>query len=261
MKDSFYDILMINPRATPEIIAAAYRERKGILQGEANAGNEDARNHLVFLEEAYAVLSSPAKRDAYDAALSAQDARRTPSYTTSAYSGDNAALRGWEGGRTGRVLGVMALFAALFGAYKFMGQSAEQQLKNRQIDAQTQQAERDLGNDSYRAESERLQIQGSVDNQSRAIDRSYDVASREADRRRAEVEYRANAGSQQLEMQRQRLEAQLQEQKWRQEQYEKERELRENRTSAENPQKQLCTMYQLNGKTAEAQAAGCYRYR
>lgn len=114
--------------------------------------------------------------------------------------------------------------------------------------------------DAYRAESERVLVQGAVQNQDKLIDKSYDIAAIEAERRRVELEYRANAGAQQLEMQRQRQEAQLQEQRWRQEQYDKDRQAREARVAADAPKKQLCNMYALNGNTRDAQAAGCYRY-
>jgi hypothetical protein len=154
----------------------------------------------------------------------------------------------------------MGLFAAIFAAYKFVGQRGELKTHEKQVEIQ---AEREIGsvrNDTYRAESERALIQGSVQNQDKYIDKSYDIASREADRRKAELEYRANAGTQQIEMQRQRQEAQLQEQRWRQEQYEKDRQARDDKVVADAPKRQLCNMYALNGKTREAQAAGCYRY-
>jgi hypothetical protein len=62
-------------------------------------------------------------------------------------------------------------------------------------------------------------------------------------------------------MQRQIVDAHLQDQRWRQEQYEKDRQQREARLAAEAPQRQLCRMYELREKFAEAQAAGCGRYR
>lgn len=261
MKISHYDVLQVSPKASFEVIKAAYLHLKPELAQKAMEGNEDARNQLLFLNEAYSVMSSPEKRSSYDESLSVQPQQAAPTQNSTyayAYETDSAFLGWWGDSKTSRFLLAIGLFAAVFAAYKFIGQRGEQKIQAKQIEVQ---AGREIGtgrSDSYRAENERMLVQGTVQNQDKFIDRSHDIAAREAERRRAELEYRANAGTQQLEMQRQRQEAQLQEQRWRQEQYEKDQQTREARAAADAPKRQLCNMYALNGNSRDARAAGCY---
>lgn len=248
MKDSYYDILHLSPRASAELISVSYEKLKAALAPRAAAGDEDARNRLVFLEEAYATLSSETRRVAYDAKLEATAPTGAAQYT---YSSDSTFLGWWGDSKTSRLLIGLALFGIAFGAYKFMGQHGDQKLQDRQVDVQSARETGANRTDAYRAESERAYIQGSMGNQGRAIDNSYDIASREADRR-------ASATSQMLELERQQQESIIQERKWRQQQYEKEQQAR---IAAEGPKRQLCQLYQLNGKYADAQAAGCSQLR
>lgn len=261
MKITHYDVLQVSPKASFDVIKAAFEHLKPGLAQKANVGDEEARNQLLFLDEAYSVLSSPEKRSAYDESLLSQTTQAQPAqYPSYAYETESTFLGWWGDSKTSRLLLAIGFFAAVFSAYKFMGQRGEQKTQDKQVQIQ---AEREIGsvrNDSYRAENERMLVQGVVQNQDKLIDRSHDIAAREAERRRVELEYRANAGAQQLEMQRQRQDAQMQEQRWRQEQYEKDRTAREAKAVADAPKKQLCTMYALNGNTRDAQAAGCYRY-
>lgn len=260
MKFTHYDILQLSPKATPELIKTAYTHLKPTLLEAANEGSEDAKNQLLFLEEAYAVLSSPEKRSAYDAKIYGESARQA-SPQSFVYEGDNAFQGYWRDSATGRILITAVLFGAVFSAYKFIGQRGEQKVLEKQVEVQEKKETGVIRNDGYRAETERSLVQGVVQNQEKLIDKSYDIAAREAERRKTELEYRANAGAQQMEMQRQRQEAMLQDQRWRQEQQERDRQSREAKALADAPQKQLCNMYALNGKTQDAQAAGCYRYR
>ena len=259
MKSTYYDVLQVSPKASLEFIKAAYAHIKPTLLSASNGGSEEAKNQLLFLEEAYSVLSSPEKRAAYDAKISGDEVPQTsvPSFS---YAADDAFEPKWRDTTLGRVMIAVIFFAIVFSVYKFMGQRGEQKLQNKQLEIQSQ---RDIGsvqNDSYHAETERSLVNGAVQNQDKLIDRSFDIASREAERRQAELEHRATLSAQQQEMQRQRQEAMLQEQRWRQEQYEKDRQAREARAAADAPKKQLCNMYALNGNTRDAQAAGCYRY-
>lgn len=259
MKLSYYEVLQVSAKASPDVIEAAYQKLRPALAEAAANGDQEARNQLFFLEESYATVSSPEKRAAYDASLShdkpAQSYQPTMAY---AYESDRGFMSWWHDSMTAKLLVGIAIFAAAYSFYKFMGQQSEQRMLNRQVDVQEA---RDLGkvqNEAYRAENERILVQGAVSNQNKFIDRSYDLESQEAARRKAELEYRANAGSKSLDMQQQRLEAQLQQQRWAQEQYEKERQHREARELADAPKKQLCNMYALNGNIRDARAAGCY---
>lgn len=260
MKSSYYDILQVSPKASAAVINAAHANLREALVRATQSGDQEARNQLLFLDEAFGVLSSPVKREAYDANLLQVNA--APSLPLQNSSGqlysESTFMNWWGDSTTLKVLLAVGAFAAVFSAYKFIGQSGEQGVKAKQVEVLQVRELGAVQNDNYRAETERAIGQGALQNEKNLIDKSYDIASREAERRRTELEYKANAGSQMLEMQRQRHEAQLKEQKWRQEQYEKELKLREAREAADAPKRQLCNMYALNGKYREARAAGCY---
>lgn len=261
MKFTHYDVLQLSSKATPELIKAAYTHLKPTLLEAASEGNENAKNQLLFLEEAYIVLSSPEKRSAYDTKISGESAQQA-SPLSFGYEGESTFEESrWRDTATGRILLAAVLFGAVFFAYKFIGQRGEQKSLEKQLEIQEKSETGAIRNDGYRAETERGLTQGVIQNQEKFIDRSYDIATREAERRKAELEYRANAGAQQLEIQRQRQEGMLQEQRWRHEQYEKDQQAREAKAAADAPKMQLCNMYALNGNTQEAQAAGCFRYK
>lgn len=253
MKTSYYDVLQVSAHAEPDVISAAYARLKASAEAKLAEGDSDARNRLLFLEEAFEVLSSPERRKAYDQKMSLGQGAAQFRFAEV----EEPAKRGgfsW-------IFLLVALACAGFGAYKFMGQGGRQKVEERKLEVIER---RDLGevrNEAYRAETERMNGQGAIQLGNNAVDKSYEIASREQERRQAESDYRANAGAQMLEMQRQQQEAHLQELRWRQEQYEKERQLAERRLVADEPKRQLCTMYQLNGKFAEARAAGCDRGR
>jgi len=253
MKTSYYDVLQVSTKAQPAVIDAAYQKLKPALAEEASTGNLEAKNQLIFLQEAYATLSSLEKRKAYDESFQSPASEVYGRFQPEHYShsSDNTFLTWWGDSGTAKLLLTITIFAAIFSVYKFVGQRGDQRiLENKEVGS--------AQNDAYRGQNERMLVQGVVQNQNKAIDRSYDIATQEAERRRLELEYRANTGAQQLEMQRQRQEAQLQDQRWRQEQYEKERQLREAKAVADAPKLQLCNMYALNGKVQEARLAGCY---
>lgn len=249
MKISHYDVLQVSPQASGEVIGAAYRQLQARFAVLVEGGDDEARNQLIFVEEAYAVLGDPARRAAYDDGL-----RQAATLAAVPLHSGNDFAEAWDGGLTRRVLLGIALACAAFGAYKFLGQRNEQQVRVQRVDIEGQRAFAERQTQATHVENERMLVQGAVNNQEKLIDRSYEVTRREQD-------YRAQADAQRIEMQRQVVDAHLQEQRWRQEQYEKERQQREARLAAEAPQRQLCRMYELREKFAEAQAAGCWRYR
>ncbi|OPZ84010.1 MAG: chaperone protein DnaJ [bacterium ADurb.Bin429] len=62
----YYALLQVHPRAHAEVIKRAYRAILGVLGAHPDLGG--AHDHAVRLNEAYAVLSNPDSRRAYDAA-------------------------------------------------------------------------------------------------------------------------------------------------------------------------------------------------
>lgn len=260
MKRSHYDVLQVSAKALPTVIDAAYVNLKSTMAEAANGGDEGVRNELVFLEEAYLVLSSPERRALYDLSLAATEPvakyQLRPDETY-AYESQGVFMDWWQNSTTSRFFLVIAIFGAAFFVYKFVGQTGNHKVATKQVEVQEKKEVGAAGNDDYRAQTERTLIQGAVQNQAIAIDRAYDIQSREAERRRSELEYRANAGSQQFEMQREGQEARLQQQKWRQEEYEKDRQAREAQAVVERQKRQLCNIYRGDRRYDEAQGLGC----
>lgn len=61
----YYVILQVDPRADPEVIEAAYR-RLALKHHPDVSGESDAGRRMRELNEAFEVLSDPARRRAYD---------------------------------------------------------------------------------------------------------------------------------------------------------------------------------------------------
>ncbi len=62
----YYEILQVHPRASQEMIKKVYRTLMGELGAHPDLGGDEERAKLI--NEAYAVLSDPEVRRAYDAA-------------------------------------------------------------------------------------------------------------------------------------------------------------------------------------------------
>lgn len=62
----YYEILQVHPRASREMIKKVYRTLMGELGAHPDLGGDEERAKLI--NEAYAVLSDPEARRAYDAA-------------------------------------------------------------------------------------------------------------------------------------------------------------------------------------------------
>jgi curved DNA-binding protein CbpA len=61
----YYAILQVDPRAEPEVIEAAYRRLSRKYHPDVS-GQADAGQRMRELNEAFEVLSDPARRQAYD---------------------------------------------------------------------------------------------------------------------------------------------------------------------------------------------------
>lgn len=69
MAQTYYELLEIPLNATPEQIRASYRQQSIKWHPDRNPGNKEAEERFKSVSEAYAVLSSPDSRAAYDRAL------------------------------------------------------------------------------------------------------------------------------------------------------------------------------------------------
>ena len=63
---SLYDILQVSPRASADVIKAAYRCLAQHHHPDKNAGTASANHTLAQINHAYAVLSDPVARLRYD---------------------------------------------------------------------------------------------------------------------------------------------------------------------------------------------------
>ena len=70
---NYYQYLNIDKNAIPEVVSAAYRGLMKKYHPDLNLGNREAEEKAKKINEAYEVLSDPAKRKAYDDWLNAND--------------------------------------------------------------------------------------------------------------------------------------------------------------------------------------------
>lgn len=65
-EDSLYEVLEVSPRASAEVIKAAYRCLAQHVHPDKNAGDAVANERFVKINYAYFILSDPLKRQKYD---------------------------------------------------------------------------------------------------------------------------------------------------------------------------------------------------
>jgi preprotein translocase subunit Sec63 len=74
---NYYKLLQVDPSADPEVIAAAYRRLAVKNHPDTNGSSPEAKARMQALNEAYAVLSDPVQRAAYDRSMASQSATNT----------------------------------------------------------------------------------------------------------------------------------------------------------------------------------------
>lgn len=72
--ENYYKLLQIDPSAEPEVITAAYRRLAMKYHPDTSGDGAEAKARMQAINEAYAVLSDPVQRAAYDRRLAAQAA-------------------------------------------------------------------------------------------------------------------------------------------------------------------------------------------
>lgn len=65
-EDTLYEVLEVSPRASTDVIKAAYRCLVQHYHPDKNAGTEIANHTLAQINHAYALLSDPVTRQNYD---------------------------------------------------------------------------------------------------------------------------------------------------------------------------------------------------
>ena len=66
---TLYDALEVSPRASAHVIKAAYRCLAQHHHPDKNPGSDSAGARLALINHAYAILSEPGSRQAYDRSL------------------------------------------------------------------------------------------------------------------------------------------------------------------------------------------------
>lgn len=204
MASNFYQILEASEAASSETLKVLFEQKLDRLEKELEQGNPTAKEQMWALKHAYQTLSNPTKRAAYDDSMKANAANSTSRQTFT----NRPEVLSWK--LNALLIAMMA--SGLVGLGLHFGKSAKKDDHN----AQVLQIDRSADNDATRAGTERILVNGVVNNDSKIIDRSAELGNRslsiqqEAEnRRRQELEYRANASAQLLDMQRQNLERQL----------------------------------------------------
>lgn len=204
MSGNFYHILEASSVASPEALQALYEQKRKRLEQEREDGNTAAKEQLWALKHAHETLANPAKRSAYDESLKNKAAQAVPVRTVQA----RPEVLSWKI----NAMLIALLASGLVGLGLHFGKSS----KKDDHTAQVLKINRSADNDTTRAGTERVLIEGAVNNESKVIDRSAELGNRSLNiqqdaenRRRQELEYRANAGAQIIDMQRQQQSRQL----------------------------------------------------
>jgi curved DNA-binding protein CbpA len=93
-----YETLHIDRRATAQRVRLAYRRMAQKFHPDKNRGQDDSADLMAQINHAYAVLSDPAQRAAYDQALDADQTARTASSAAAAartFIPDNIGWGAW----------------------------------------------------------------------------------------------------------------------------------------------------------------------
>lgn len=253
MARNYYQILEADEYASQEALLTSFQKISERLNVELDNGSPTAKEELWTLRQVYETLSSPGKRAAYDDGLKGKKILSNNSIVVSA---EKEGLS-WKT----NILLIALLASGLIGFGLHLGRSD----KKDEHTAKVLQTNRNADNDATRASSERILVEGVVNNDSKIIDRSAELGNRSLNiqqdaenRKRQELEYRANAGSQILEMQRERMEREFAMQK---EYREDDRRQAEERRVANERQYWACMNAALDRMTSAAASANCGRYR
>ncbi|BCX02743.1 MAG: hypothetical protein KatS3mg053_0681 [Candidatus Roseilinea sp.] len=87
---NYYKLLQVDPSAEPEVITAAYRRLAMKYHPDTNGDSAEAKARMQALNEAYAVLSDPVRRAAYDRRLAAENLSPSPQPRSNEWSAPNA---------------------------------------------------------------------------------------------------------------------------------------------------------------------------
>jgi curved DNA-binding protein CbpA len=139
MKKTLYDLLGVRRDASRSEIEKAYdqlRSAYGGVSGAAAAARDGCSVHLI--EEAFATLSNPAKREVYDASLRRAAQRELDARLASAMEVETGP---WSGSRV-KVVAALALVVLVFGGWYWKSSHDARVELERQAELRRLEAER-----------------------------------------------------------------------------------------------------------------------
>ncbi len=197
MASNLYQVLEANEAASQATLQTLFEQKTKRLQQESEEGNPTAKAQLWALKQAYETLSNPAKRAAYDDSL--REANIKLPMTQVVSDGPSWKLN---------AMLVVVLAAGLIGLGLYLGRAKDKDDHS----AKVLLTNRSADNDATRAGTERVLVEGAVNNGSKIIDRSAELGNRALDiqqdaenRRRQEMEYRAQASAEAMRLEQERL--------------------------------------------------------
>ena len=208
MAINFYQILEANEAASQETLQALFEQKSERLKCDLEDGSPTAKEQLWFLRQAYETLVNPAKRAAYDETLKPKPHAAFISHPAET----KATGLSWQ---TNAVL-LLLLASGLIGFGMYLTREGK---KDDHV-AQVLQTNRSADNDATRADTERVLVEGTVNNNSKIIDRSMNIQQDAENRRRQEMEYRASTTAEVLRLEQERLKIADEQIKWQRKQQE-----------------------------------------
>lgn len=211
----FYRLLEASESASAETLQILFEQKAARLQREIDSGNPSAKEQLWALRQAFETLSDPDKREAYDLSFSSRSAA-TVSRSSAPPLRDGIS---WK--MTTILLGLLGAGVVGFG---LQIASASKKDENK---VELLKVVRTTDNDATRAASERVLVEGTLQNQEKAIDSQGQISNRIVNveetaemRRSRELEYRAAAAAEQLRQQQARIDIGNQQLQWERRQQE-----------------------------------------
>lgn len=269
-KKTLYELLEVSKNASEEILEFAYKSKREKLLAQ-DLSNEDVKNSLLILDEAWRTLSDPEKRKSYDLKLLVDERPvvQSPVYADEIenHSGKNMFLEWWDGGRMSKVLMAFAAFVAIAFIYQFNDNKERVELEQARLAIERQKAEAVAAReaervalearrlDQMRDNAERAQIQQDrlYERQLRTTDRSLDLASRREDRADRSLEVDTAVTGARLQMDRDRLQME----KDRQDRLERERQRRDAELVHARNKAELCRLYESQNLPWAVRGEGC----
>lgn len=269
-KRSLYDFLEVSKSVSEEMLGYAYQNKREKLLSQ-DLSNEDVKNSLLILDEAWRTLSDPDKRKAYDLKLLVDErpAIQTPIY---AYENDNYPQRSiflewWDGSKMSKILIAFGVFVAIVLVYQFNANQKRVELEQRRLAIEHQKVEaiaareaervllekRRLEQMSEQAERAQLQQDRLYERQLRTTDRSLDLASRREDRADRRLETDSAVTGAMIQMDRERLQME----KDRQARAERERQRRDAESVHYRNKAELCRIYEAQNLPWAVRGEGC----